>query len=288
MRASITRKVIDKNMLNSSAFGPVLRYLNSSSRNYVVITDMLVHECMRGKAADNFKSDFRHLAPFSKQLVALKTTPTILHLRARKKGLQKRLICRRQTREIKRGLQQTIENLNTRGPSERFQRFAEYSQRVFHGYRTNSNMMEAFLSEIIHSFPKDEISKIRKRLPVSQEFGRHLLELIMDIAVDLFDKEQPLPSLSAITYSFQYRYAIAYICLAIHWRQKGGIANAKAADIQNDPIDLTYVVYATYFDGIFTRDARVREIFEATRSIIAHLQILLRSSSNALEVRKTL
>lgn len=275
MRALITRKVIDKNMLNSSGFGPVLKYLKSSPRNYIVVTDMLVHECMRGRAADNFKSDFRHLAPFSRQLVALKTTPTILSLRARKKGLQKRLICRRQTQEIKRGLQQTIENLNTQGPSDRFQRFAEYSQRVFHRYRSNSSVMEAFLDEIICSFPKDEISKLRKNLPVSQEFGRLLLTLITDIAVDLFDKKQPLPPLSNITYSFQYRYAIAYICLAIHWRKKGGIANARAADIENDPIDLTYAVYATYFDGIFTNDARVREIFQATRTIIAHLQSLL-------------
>lgn len=259
------RFVVDKNMFSGEGFEEIKKYLTRSNQHYLVITDLLVRECMQGNAVDNFVSDFNRLVPFAEQLIALKTTHSISKLNARKEGLQKRLICRSQTNDLRKGLELTICNIKLGGATKKFQNFAHKSQLVFGELLSKTNEMRISLDNLMKKFPKDELKKIRHGQNVSPQFAEQLHAELIDFSISMFPKGMALPAMPQFLYSFPYRYAVAYLHLVIDLRlNDGGIVNASPEQILNDSLDLTYVTYGTFFDGIFSRDSRVLRVFRKT------------------------
>lgn len=257
--------VLDKNMFGRECFQQVKSYLESSTQNFLVVTDFLVRECMQGNAAHNFVSDFSKLVSFVDQLVVPKPTLPISRLSPRSEGLHNRLICHEQTADLRRGLSDTLHNIKSHGPTERFLKFANQSQCLFDELLGRANEMQAHLSVLIETFPRDELKAIRSRKNVTKQFAHHLLGQIAEFAVAMFPEGVPLPKMPHVLYSFPYRYALAYINLALDWRlNDGGIRNAKPEQIRNDSIDLTYVTYSTFFDGLLSQDKRMLRVSEET------------------------
>ena len=91
------RKVVDSNFLQSDGLRD---YLSKSATNFVVLTDYAAMEAYKG---DTLASIFRSmdiLAQYPKQVIVLKGTQIVCGLRGRNKGLQRRLIDEKQTREF--------------------------------------------------------------------------------------------------------------------------------------------------------------------------------------------
>ena len=50
--------------------------------------------------------------------------------------------------------------------------------------------------------------------------------------------------------------------MVLRWISEGRVENVKPAKLRNDIVDMGYVAYATFFDGILTREKKVQEIYE--------------------------
>ena len=252
-------------MFGREQFQEVRSYLESSKKNFLIITDFLVHECMQGNAIRNFVSDFEQLVPYVEQLIVLKPTFSILRLRPRSEGLHQRLFCHEQTNILKHYLANTVSNIKSSGPTERFQQFANSSQLKFNLLLERADEMYLLLDGLIESFPKEELRKIRSGGDISRQFADHLFEKVAEFAMTTFPEGMRLPNMPHVLYSFPYRYAIAYVNLALDWRlNSGGIKNAKPEVVRNDAIDLTYVTYSTFFDGLLSNDGRVLRVSRET------------------------
>ncbi len=85
--------------------------------------------------------------------------------------------------------------------------------------------------------------------------------------VQLFSKEKR-PSAPDVFYSYPFRYATAMYCLNLFWTATGDVTTAPTDKVRNDAMDMTYVAYATFFDGLITRDAKLRALYVLTKDFL--------------------
>jgi hypothetical protein len=70
---------------------------------------------------------------------------------------------------------------------------------------------------------------------------------------------------------FLFRFSLATTALALWWTRNGGLDTVAVGKLTNDMLDMQQVAYATRFDGILTRDAKMKEIHDETRSMLDSL-----------------
>jgi hypothetical protein len=114
-------------------------------------------------------------------------------------------------------------------------------------------------------------ARIRRR-PMPSEAGIRLLHEMYNMATYLFRDDPSVPKIHSTPIKakdhFLFRSAIAMRLLALWWAENGGIENVRAEALRNDMIDVTYVVCATYWDGLLTKDKKMRAIYEECSHII--------------------
>jgi hypothetical protein len=54
----------------------------------------------------------------------------------------------------------------------------------------------------------------------------------------------------------------------------GGAHQAKPERIRNDLVDVTFAVFATYFDGLLTGDKKIDEIYHETDWVLTHVFVI--------------
>ena len=59
--------------------------------------------------------------------------------------------------------------------------------------------------------------------------------------------------------------------LALQWISDGGPGTVKRKRLQNDYIDMHYVAYATFYDGLLTRDTKMKGIYEETCFVLKNV-----------------
>lgn len=69
-------------------------------------------------------------------------------------------------------------------------------------------------------------------------------------------------------FSFQFRYSLCTYSLVLKWIMKDGYNNVSNDKLRNDFIDMVYAAYATFFDGIITKDKKLLEIYQFARWLI--------------------
>jgi hypothetical protein len=73
--------------------------------------------------------------------------------------------------------------------------------------------------------------------------------------------------------TFIFRYSLACYLLTIRWIGDGGVENAKPKVLANDVVDMNYVAFATYFDGVLSLDSKVLGVYEEA-SLFLHTVFL--------------
>jgi hypothetical protein len=81
-----------------------------------------------------------------------------------------------------------------------------------------------------------------------------------------------LPDFTALPNAFLFRFAIAGYVVALRCIKEGGAKGASPENIRNQMVDAMFATYATYFDGILTKDRRCQEIYETTGDVLKVLQ----------------
>jgi len=48
----------------------------------------------------------------------------------------------------------------------------------------------------------------------------------------------------------------------------GGVGGVKPERLRNDVVDLSYVTYATFFDGLLSKDAKALDVYRDTKELL--------------------
>lgn len=263
----IKRLVADKNVLGQ---GKALAWLARSSKHQLVITDFFLIECMQGNSIINLSSDFAPLAPFANQLVLLKATSLMIGERPRSMGLQSRWISHPLTihfreRLVRGGDRFAQEMLN----DPAFVEFSKRSKSFLNSISANADEYRKTLADIIHKWPIPMLGSFRSSGQLSYKFAEEIFGTVRDTAARLFHDwpRALIPPFANAIHSFEYRYALACIFLAVEW-SKGGLQKVAAEKLRNDLVDMTYVAFATMFDGLMTDEKKVNRIYANARFMV--------------------
>lgn len=259
------RKIIDSNQIASESLD---RFLSASLANQAVLTDYAAMEAYQSAGNGVFRS-FRVLAKYPKQVLILKNTQTVCGLNGRGRGLQKRLIDPRQTREFAdyvSGLRKA-ERGNTRyteAIAEHRRVAADHLDRMRDDARTTA----AVIRDIYAHYTKNERTAIRKGENHPPETIQKIMRQVFELAIQCFSdhpRVDQLPAYSEVANTFIFRYSLCNYLLVLDWISRGGFEEAKPERLANDAVDMIFVAYATYFDGLLTADGKMARLHQEVR-----------------------
>lgn len=256
------RKVIDSNYLQE----PELEfYLSSSTNNYVVLTDYAAMEAYKDNTLESIFKSMCMLCRYPNQIIVLKGTAAISGLRSHEKGLLKRFIDNSQSinfpkfckdlSKADKGDEKIIMSLLSYGKDAN-----EHMEKILN----DAESVITTITEIATNYTPQELRIFRKKESYSVAMIRKIFKHILEVANMLFSNHPNVnhyPSQNDLANSFIFRYALCMYLLAIHWISEGGAEGVNPKRMRNDMVDMNYVAYATYFDGLLSKDKKATNIY---------------------------
>ncbi|RDJ01385.1 hypothetical protein B5K06_33625 [Rhizobium grahamii] len=114
---------------------------------------------------------------------------------------------------------------------------------------------------------------------MDQPFPDTLIEKAMKFIVELTfmamsTHPNPPPrvrSVDELQNTFLFRHSVATFVWSLDWIARGGADNVRADRMRNDVVDVIFATYATFFDGLLSKDDRAQRVYQATHSILSKL-----------------
>ncbi len=264
------RKVIDSNQLQSE---DLRSYLYKSDQNFAVLTDYVAMEAYRGDTLSSIFKSMEVISERPKQVIILKSTITVCGLRGRRQGLQRRLIDEAQTnsfakyvdalRYAKRGNLSVEQQLLDHGKeaTRHLERMLDDAQKTGQS-----------INDIGKNYSKLERAAIRRGEPYTPEMVDKIITDVMhitSIGVSSHPKVSRPPPFLELPNTFIFRSALCVYLFAIFRAAEGSAMFIKPEKLRNDMVDANFVAYATYFDGILTRDCMVHRVYQEAKLFLS-------------------
>jgi hypothetical protein len=253
------KKVVDTNALRS----PLLEtYLAASPTNIAVVTENLWVELFKGAGATNVERSLRILAEHPKQVIVLKSQVKILKIRPRQSGLQSRLVDEEQTDGFGRYCRALFTNRWTEEEARRDrERKQQIANRKYDRGRESVEAIRSAIELLKKRCSPEELKALRRKEILPTEFWFRFADDVFATAEAFARQRHPGPITGeTLLYSYIFRYALCALPRAVDWIAEGGHATAAPETIVNDYTDMAYAAYATFYDGIVTRDEKLKEI----------------------------
>jgi hypothetical protein len=252
------KKVIDAGALRSPE---LFAFLSSSARNIAVLTDYASMESFKGNAAINIRKSVEIVSRFPEQVLVLKSTREITQLRPRNKGLLQRFVDQKQCEKFKH----YCSALATGGDDVAYDVGLKETNAKDHFDKLlgSAETIRTGITLLAKSLTPLELNALRTRKPVPESFTDKTVKNILHVTALHFRDAagmRSMPSVQDAFYSFPFRYALCSYALSLKWIADGGHETAAAEKIRNDFTDMTYAAYATFFDGLISKDKKLYEI----------------------------
>jgi hypothetical protein len=257
-------QVIDKNFFED----PMLdEFLNDDVENRAVITDFASMESYKGDALKNISRSISILSRYSNQVLVLKPTPFVRRIGRIQPEHRFNLIDWNQSRHFGRFCEDV--KLAEDGDPIRLKAIHAYGMCASEHLVGMLEIVPAIAEYIEYIRAKTSSEAIKARMnqtALSAKDGLGILEDIKALSHRLLQIDKlPIPETWAEARDwFLVRFAVATHLLALRWVGVGGTAAAKPNRIRNDLVDVSYAVYATYFDGLLSADDKLNSIYLET------------------------
>jgi hypothetical protein len=264
------KKIIDANYFQA----PELEtYLSSSKANFVVFCDFASFEAYKGNALKSIFKSIEIVSNFPDQVIVLKSTREVVSLTLTSNNpflLEER----EQTegfRDFCLGVRLAISgNEELKGQIiEKGIKASELSVT----FRDNAAKIAGGIVELTKSFKIGHLQAIKKRGIYPADLCDKVIKDILLVSALLFSKYSSInhiPQAAQLRNSFAFRLAICAYILALRWISDGGPATVSMDKLNNDIVDMHYIAYATYFDGLLSRDRKMNEIYGDTCYMLAN------------------
>ena len=264
--------VIDSNQLQTLEFR---EFLARSPKNLAVLPDFAAMEAYKG---DSLKSIFKSmavLADFPEQVIVLKGSAENCGMSGRRKGLQRRLIDETQTQgftEYIRALR-LAEAGNTRLQMQ-IMKLGESANEHLETMRTEAMNIRGAIEVLGSRYTKEERAVFRSRSEYTPELTDKLVRTVLEMAAMIF-RDSPLvrksPTYAELPNTFIFRVTLACYLLGLTRFAHGGLSDLSADKLRNDFVDMMFVAYGTFFDGVLSSDRSVNHMFEEVGLLLSGL-----------------
>jgi hypothetical protein len=263
--------VVDSNYLRSEK---LREFLARSPKNIAVLTDYSAMEAHSGVTLITIFKSMEIVSEFPHQVVILRHSSAASLLRGRRSDLRKRLINEKITREFPEYCRKL--KLAKAGDVSLQQELLEQGRisalhmeriRVLVGTEDLRESLKPFAS----IFTAEELRLGRRKKPFSDAMISKLASEVVRLAAVGFAMHQnisKLPPAEELTNTFLYRFALCGCFLSLGWASAGGAQMVKSERLRNDVVDLNFVSFATFYDGLLSKDAKAIDIYETAKDFL--------------------
>lgn len=229
-------------------------------------------EAYKGNSLTGIVQSMEILSDYPSQVLVLKSSTTISGLRGRESGLQRRFIDPQQTSEFPQFIQQLKQIESTshnrtpllKGLRDHEEAATAYFQRMLNGTFDIGFAIE----NIKKQYSKEELNFIRKNEVPPVALINKITIGVFDLAAIIHGK-YPYGNLKPRSHEFQntliFRLSLCTYLLSLKWAANGGIMKMSQEKVRNDLVDMYFVAYATFFDGLMTAEKKVLSIHQDAR-----------------------
>jgi hypothetical protein len=265
------KKIIDANFFRN----PELEtYLSSDKGNIVVFNDYACMEAYKGDAIKNVSKSIEIVSKFPDQVIVLKGTRDVVNLIVLPSDVHL-LEDPEQTRGFKRFCQDVQRAVcGDKIIAERILRKGQLASKRFDAMRKNATKIAIAIKMLEKYFQPSHLKALRNKDKLPSKLIDKIFREILLIAAILFQNHpdiSELPSAPQIRDTYLFRNAISSYLLALWWISEGGPRNVSAEKMRNDLVDMGYVTYATFFDGLLTKDNKMQQIYQEACFLIEKL-----------------
>jgi hypothetical protein len=265
------RLILDKSVLQEPALEGFFR---ESRYNKILLTDYIAMEMYKGgDVRQEIEGFLSVVGRYTDQVIVLKNTPQSLPLRGRASGMQRRLIDRDQTEGFARHCRDLRLVMDGRKPdAETWIKKSQEDARLQMERMTKDAPTFREGHELITKrYTEQELQVIRRKEPFTEAIYCKIIEDILTMTRIFFENHPEagaLPPIDQLPYTFLFRMAACAVAYGIIKISKGGIETKSDKKLLNDTVDMNYVVFGSYFDGVLTGDSGMREVEEVTHYLI--------------------
>lgn len=243
-------------------------HLALSPHNEVIFTDFALQEAFKDANSKGLHRTFRPVKDFPSQIVALKKTTEICLLEPRSEGSPQRFVDELQSNRLRTYLHDIYSNAY--GVHARIELGSTQAAQRFQILLPAIPQVRKDIAKQIESIPSEDIALLRTENKVTHRLVDMIVQSVIDdTALYLRDIGLQNPIMSYdIVYSFVLRFVLANHISGLFWGMRGGHASAKDTTLRNDVTDASYAAYATFFDGLITRDDKLSAVYRNTRLLL--------------------
>ncbi len=233
---------------------------------------------MEAYKGDTLKSIYRSmeiLAHHPKQVIVLKRTQDVCGLSAHDASSPESLIDVSQTSEFPKYCRLLL-------AAERGDVYLQ-RQLLELGREANAHMgrmlkdsptLSSGFDLMAKTYSPAELKTLRRRESYTPRMLEKLVHNILLLTVHLF-KDHPsvtkLPKGPEVHNTFIFRYALCTYVLILKWIEVGGAGKANQEKLRNDSVDVNFVTFSTYFDGLLTADNKASEIYTDAEFVLRQI-----------------
>lgn len=136
--------------------------------------------------------------------------------------------------------------------------------------------LRAIYGRISSGFTNAELIEMRKRNPFRRETQIKLLDAMFDesrrlyLATEVEGRYWPKTEGQAVN-SYPFRFAVCVLLDYMRW-ERDGQPKRSSEKLRNDIVDINTAAFATFFDGLLSRDGKLNGIHAEARYIVEQLE----------------
>lgn len=248
--------VIDSSMLQSQK---LRSYLQASSDNFAVLADYAWIEIYKQHTLEAVERGLSVVGDFPDQLILLRTNGEIIGLDPTEPDLRERM----QFKGIADSIREMAAIVRSAAVDD-----PAVLERLHDVWNFASGLLPELIEgaiDIAESLPEMESQMFTKAeirvIRTSTRYPHAMMETIYGAAVQLWEtlaNEYRLPwknlGDNRVARTYLFRYALGLVIHLLWWIRRGSQPVKRMDRMRNDMIDLSFCVYASYFDGFMTAD----------------------------------
>lgn len=255
------KKIIDVGYLRDEK---VEAYLKDDVDNLLVFHNYTFLEAMKGADSYNMKKSFEIVAKYTNQIQALKGLDEIMMIDYNLTDFKETFISEKLTLILQKFCLRV-----SRADDSDTEDAKDLARRSRYAAECIDKMtgISILISKIIETYIKEMDKNFVKYIRTGKKWTIDEYEIVCTHVHKMCEKAfkkiygTQLPERENILNHYIFRSNLSTFFLALKWVTEHGWTSYPANKMRNDMIDMFYVTFATYFDGVLSNDRKINLIY---------------------------
>lgn len=257
--------VIDSNALQTEE---LRRFLAKSKQNFAVLPDFAGIEAYKGDPLKTIFKSMKIVSEFPQQVIILKGSEKVCNLSGRRKGLQRRLVDEKQTAGFADYINAlSLAEAGNANIQEQIRSLGVSANEHLNKMLNEVEEIRRASEELGSHFTKEERALLRVGDKYSPELINKIVLTVMEMSTLAFHHspfvKRP-PTYKELPNTFIFRIIFACFLHSMRRFSQGGLGTINSEKLRNDLVDMMFVAYGSYFDGVMSSDQNVKYMYTET------------------------